>query len=163
MNNIKYTYLLVLLTSCASSQSIIRVSYNENGPQTTKPTSHSIQIPKGFKVISSNGSHGESEKLYVYSDSSKLYITDFRPGSLNYNNILSLGDSISTKRFEVIELQKDIAQKLGREYKIDTIELKGKTNLGNWKDIRIGYISIGYINVPDDRKDEFDKALDSFK
>lgn len=123
---------------------------------------YSMSIPKGYKLVTLIGGHNELEKQYLYSDSSKLYISDFRSSMLNYDNILSLGDSIANKRFEGLELKAEIAKELGQEYKPETITLQGKTTAGYWKDIRIGYISIGYVNVSQSRKSEFDKALSSF-
>lgn len=89
-----------------------------------------MAIPKGFKLITLIGGHNETEKQYCYSDSSKLYISDFGSSILNYNNIQSLGDSIANKRLENTELKTKIAKELGKEYKPETIILQGKTANG---------------------------------
>ena len=103
------------------------------------------------------------KKQYVYPDSSKAYISDFASSLLNYSNIRSLGDSIANKRFEGTELKAKIMKQLGKEYKPETIILQGKMANGlYWKDMRIGYLSIGYVNVPESKKNEFDKVLTSF-
>lgn len=162
MKTIAYIVLLSFMTSCASSQWVTSIQYKRQKID-EKNTAYSMAIPKGYKLITLVGGHNELEKQYVYSDSAKLYISDFRSSMLNYNNILSLGDSTVNKRFEGTELKAKIAKELGQEYKLETITLQGKTATGYWKDIRTDYISIGYVNVPESRKDEFDKALSSFK
>lgn len=122
-----------------------------------------MSVPKGYKLITLVGGHSELEKQYVYSDSTKIYISDFGNSMLSYSNILSLGDSIANKRFEGLELKAKIAKELGKEYNPETLILQGKAPNGlYWKDIRVGYLSIGYVNVPENRKMQFDKALSSF-
>lgn len=156
--------LLSFIVSCASSQGVTSIQYKRQKVEepTVKNITYSMSIPKGYKLITLAGGHNELEKQYVYSDSAKLYISDFRNSMLNYNNILSLGDSIANKRFEGTELKAKIAKELGQEYQPETITLQGQTATGYWRDIRTGYVSVGYVNVPENRKSEFDKALSSF-
>lgn len=163
MKTVIYIILLSFTVSCASSQGVTPIQYKRQKIEapTVKSSTYSMSIPKGYKLITLVGGHNELEKQYVYSDSAKLYISDFRSSMLNYDNILSLGDSIANKRFEGTELKDEIANELGQEYKPEMITLQGKTATGYWKDIRAGYISIGYVNVPESRKSEFDKALSS--
>lgn len=74
-----------------------------------------------------------------------------------------MGDRIAEKRFEGIKLKAKMTKELGKAYQPETITLQGKMPNGlYWKDIRIGYLSIGYVNVPENKKREFDKALASF-
>lgn len=155
---------LSLIVSCASSHEVTSIQYKRQRIEkpTAKNTTYSMNIPKGYKLITLVGGHDELEKQYVYSDSAKLYISDFGSSMLNYNNILSLGDRIANKRFEGLELKAGIAKELGQKYKPETITLQGKTASGYWKDIRIGYLSLGYVNVTENKKSEFDKALNSF-
>ncbi len=123
-----------------------------------------MNVPKQHKLITLKGGHGELEKQYIYKDSSKLYISDFGQSMLNYDNILSLGDSMANERFEALDLKAKLAEELGREYRLKTIILEGKTKNGHyWKDVRLGVLSIGYVGVSEKRKAEFEKALNSLK
>jgi len=160
-----YIISLLFIVSCASSLCIVPVQYKHARIEdpTLRNVKYSMMIPSGYKLITLVGGHDELENQYIYSDSTKIYISDFGYSVLNYNNILLLGNSIANKRFESIELNYKIAKELGNEYKPETLLLEGKTANGlYWKDIRIGYISIGYVNVSEKRKSEFDKALSSF-
>lgn len=165
MRNIVYILLLSFMVSCASSQKITTIQYTRKytGESNSKNIACYMAVPKEFKLVTLVGGHNELEKQYVYSDSSKVYISDFESSLLNYNNIRSLGDSIANKCSEGTELKIKVAKQLGKEYKSKTVILQGKTANGlYWKDMRIGYLSIGYVNVPENKKNEFDKALASF-
>lgn len=156
---------MFLIVSCASRLGIVHVQYKHARIEDTTLSNvkYSMMIPSGYKLITLVGGHEELENQYTYSDSTKIYISDFGCSVLNYNNILLLGDSIANKRFESLELKYKIAKELGKEYKPDTLSLEGKAANGlYWKDMRIGYVSIGYVNVPENKKSEFDKALSSF-
>ena len=60
-----------------------------------------------------------------------------------------------------------VNKELGREViktLPDTFELAGRNDkLLYWKDIKIGDLSIGYLNVPQEKKALFDKAIESFR
>jgi hypothetical protein len=165
MKRIIYIPLLSLLASCASSQHVtVRYKAQNQVNVISDRSSHTIQIPKGYHLFMQVGGHKELEKQYIYPDSTKIYITSLPVSMLNYDHILSLGNSISKKRFESIDLKAKLAKTLGKEFTPETVILQGKTNTSlYWKDIRIGYISIGYVNVPASKKDEYDKVLSSFK
>jgi hypothetical protein len=78
--------------------------------------------------------------------------------------IESINDSAKYKRLEDIAFNKKLMKELGKSYSSDTLMLQGKTPDGRfWKDIRIGEVSIGYVNVLLQRKEEFDLALASFQ
>lgn len=164
MRSAIYIILLSFNVSCVSSQGITTIQYKrQKKDEGSKNVTYSMVIPKDYKLITLVGGHSELEKQYIYSDSAKVYISDFGNSMLNYNNILSLGDGIANKRFEGLELKAKIAKDLGKEYNSETLTLLGKTTNGlYWKDIRIGHLSIGYVNVPENRKSEFDRALGSF-
>ncbi|TKG95122.1 hypothetical protein EYV94_10430 [Puteibacter caeruleilacunae] len=98
----------------------------------------------------------EKEQRYVCADSSYIYITNFRR-TPNFENIRSLGDSLLHLRFQKEELRKQTALP-------DTFELSGMNDKALcWKDIKIGSISVGYVNVPEDKKELFDKSLKTLK
>ncbi len=164
MKIIIYLMLFSFISSCTSSQGIITVHYkrkNANESNSQNKTYY-MTLPKGFKLLTLVGEN-ELEKQYIYSDSSKIYISDFAISLLNYNNIRLMGENTANKRFESIALKEKIAMELGKEYKSDTLTLQGKMANGlYWKDIKTGYLSIGYVNVCENEKKEFDKALASF-
>jgi hypothetical protein len=160
-----YLILFSFITSCASSEGIVTIKYKRKNEDESKLRNYTyyMELPNGFKTLTLVGGHDELEKQYIYSDSSKIYISDFGSSGLNYSNIRSLGDSIAKKRFEGTELKAKIAKQLGKKYKPETLILQGKMANGlYWKDIRIGYLSIGYVNVSENKKSEFDKVLSSF-
>ena len=124
-----------------------------------------MKIPKGYdlKIYSITV---ENENQYLYSDSSMIYLTNFK-NTPNYKNILYTNDSIFNFRFQNQELIKGINELSDKEsIKIlpDTFELSGidKDSL-YWKDIKFDKISIGYKKISKEKKDMFDGALKSFK
>ena len=157
--------LIIFTLSCTSKQRNDSIKYKRTNRTTSvlSNSKYTMNIPIGSKLINLVGGHNEIEKQFVYSDSSKLYISDFECSMLNYKNILSLGDSIALKRFEGVEIKAKIAKELNQKFKPETITLQGKTVNGFWKDIRIGYICVGYVNVPENHKKKFDEALGSLK
>lgn len=163
MKKLIYITFLVCVFSCKSGQNT-SVKYSQKSTDSSSNTTYLMNVPSGFNLVTLVGGNRELEKQYVYSDSSKLYISDFRNSILNYDNIISLGIDLANKRFEGIELKREIAKELGKDFILDDLVLEGKASNGlYWKDIRKGYIYIGYVNVSEQRKEEFDKALESFR
>ena len=77
-----------------------------------------------------------------------------------------LGDSIFNYRFQDKVLWEVLNENLGTElYPIlpDTFELSGKDEDSlYWRDIVVGEISIGYVNVPSSNKTFYDSCLNSY-
>lgn len=153
--------LTILMASCSINKDleIIKFEIAETYPK------YLLDIPKGFelKIL---GVTVEKEQQYTYSDSSMIYLTNFR-NTPNYENIKSMGDSIANFRFQNVEMTKEINQTMGREVVKelpDIFELSGIDNNSlYWKDIKFGKISIGYQNVPKERKELFDKSLTTLR
>jgi len=129
-------YLLFLLVlSCSIKKSIYEHFLCE----------YKFIVPSGFtRTILDNGE--EAIRLYKYPDSSVFYIS--------FNT--TLNDENLKKEEKYYTWLIDF-------YKGDSITYEGK-NLSNkyWKDhILDKMLSIGYINVPKERKKEFDKAIAS--
>lgn len=156
--------LALFVMSCISSQDVTTIRYKKtSSEEACREGVYSMKIPDGYNLITLVGGHNEEEKQYIYPDSAAIYVTDFRASTLNYDNIKSLGDSIASKRLESTELRAEISRSLGKEYTPDTLILHGVTDTGlYWKDIKMGCLSIGYVNVSEQRKIEFNKALASF-
>ena len=152
----------MILTSCTMNNNLTRVKFYSTQANTN---CYYIDIPKeyefkGYEVTI------EKERRYIYDDSSFVYITNFKY-TPNYENIKSLGDSVIQFRFQNEELTKQINELLGKNKIIilpDTFELSGLNNKSLfWKDIKIGKISIGYDNVPKEKKELFDKSLKTLR
>ncbi len=139
----KLVTLLMVIFSCKSTQDV-NITYQTNSIKAK------AEIPDNFtKEIIEKGQ--DIEYRFSYSDSSMIYITD-ESGTpeLNYNNI----DNDSTA------IQKSFLASMEN----DTLTLQGKDKLGRfWKNKKLKSISIGYLNVPEARKSEFDKAISSIK
>ena len=112
-----------------------------------KKVKYSIRVPKeGYQdMLIISGSH-ELENRAIYQDSSIIYITNDANGSaLNYDNIQSISDKVQTGKLFV-----------------DTLFLEGLTESNFlWKEIKLTEICVGYVNVPPDKKESYDKALAS--
>lgn len=160
-----FFFIVISLWSCKITKqtSLInyKIDYKNENPH--KIEDYSMSIPSGYKLEFIVGEYSEIEQQYTYKDSSKIYITNSGSSSFTYNYIKKLDDSVVSKRFESLELRKHLMKELGKVYTVDTIILQGLTsdNL-YWKDIRIDNISIGYADVPENRKVEFDRALSTF-
>lgn len=152
--------LVVFMASCITSKNMDTIKYN---PPTAGK--HFLDIPKGYNFVISEVS-AEYEHKYKYEDSSFIYLTTFDV-TPNSENIENLGDSIYRYRFQNEELRKEVNKMLGKEVMKtlpDTFKLSGKDkNDLFWKDIKYGEISIGYVNVPKEKKEVFDKSLETFK
>ncbi|MBO9675761.1 MAG: hypothetical protein J7577_20105 [Sphingobacteriaceae bacterium] len=161
MRIIIYILLVFFVISCSVNQNYsaryCKVSYS-------KEDNYVMDIFCESKLTTLIGGHGELEKQYSYQDSSKIYITNFICSMLNYNNVLNLGDSISNIRLKDLELTKALLREQEKLYVPDTLVLQGVTKQGLfWKDIRMGSISIGYVNVSVSKKELFDKMLNTLK
>ena len=151
------------MISCLRNPQTSTIKYIQHyNSDSQKATTYVMRIPKGYKLITLRGGHQELEKQFVYPDSSKIYITNFTTSSLNESNIRSLGDSISNSRFD--ELKVKIRKELDSDFEFQTMQLEGKAHENLiWKDIRVDYISIGYVGVQPRLKAVFDQALSSLR
>ena len=152
--------VVLILTSCTMSKDLTTIKYSPKAN-----IKYSLEVPKGYEVKGYEVTI-EKERRYVYSDSSFIYITNFRI-TPNYENIRSLGDSVLQLRFQNEELTKQVNELLGKNQVTvlpDTFELSGKNSKSlYWKDIKVGLVSIGYENVPKEKKELFDKSLKTLR
>ncbi|MDR0863366.1 MAG: hypothetical protein LBO74_00345 [Candidatus Symbiothrix sp.] len=113
----------------------------------------------------------DCEKCYVFNftDSSFIYVLNSDNGNPNYTNIKNLGDSISNFRFQGVFRQINIDINNQKGYALlpilpEKFELSGEDdNSLFWKDIFMGEVSIGYKNVPKEKKDFFENCLKTFR
>ena len=135
--------VLLIIVSCKSTQES-GISYSTNTIRAK------AVFPEGFtKEIVEAGQN--TEYHFLYSDSSVIYITDEKgTPTINYKNIDN--DSIAIQKSFLASMEND------------TLTLQGKDKLGRyWKNKKLKEISIGYLNVPESRKADFDKAISSIK
>jgi hypothetical protein len=165
MKYLFFSFFAMIFLSCKITRRISLINYkiDYNNEKPHKIETYSMNIPRGYKLEFVIGESSEIEQQYTYKDSSKMYITNSGGSSFTYNYIKKLGDTVASKRFESLDLKKHLMKELGEVYIVDTMILQGKTSDKlYWKDIRIDNISIGYADVPETRKAEFDKALNTF-
>lgn len=135
--------ILLIIVSCKTTQES-SISYSTNSIKAK------AILPEGFtKEIIEAGQN--TEYHFLYSDSSIIYITDEKgTPTINYKNIDN--DSIAIQKSFLASMEND------------TLTLQGKNELGKyWKNKKLKEISIGYLNVPESRKADFDKAISSIK
>jgi hypothetical protein len=158
--------IVSICVSCVFTSEFVKIKYTSHISFIN--TKYMMYIPNDYIdyfVITAGES--ESERDYLYKDSSIIYITDYDVPYFNSKNIKALGDSISNFRFqsyELIELNNKLLKETGQKVYPDTVELSGINEKSlYWKDVRIKQISIGYCNVPKEKKEIFDKALKTLK
>jgi hypothetical protein len=153
--------VVLILTSCTVNKDLTTVKYSPAQAH----SGYYLDVPKGYEFKGYEVTI-EKERRYVYNDSSFVYITNFR-NTPNYENIKSLGDSVLQLRFQNEELTKQVNELLGKNnirVLPDTFELSGMNSKSLfWKDIKIGKVSIGYDNVPKEKKELFDKSLKTLR
>ena len=149
--------LLLLLVSCNTNIATVSYAYRNLLVCT-------MNIPKGYEEWTIM-SGCEREQQYSYSDSSFFYISSRRCNA-NMDNIERLGDSVFNIRFQDKEVCIELNELLGKEIcpiLPDTFELSGKNSDSlYWRDIVIGDISLGYVNVHSCDKKRYDCCLDSY-
>lgn len=112
-------------------------------------TKHKItmNIPQGYKLIRiGTGGEGE-EHRYWYSDSSLIYLSDA-------SGLVSVNEQ-SIRNQEGASYRKNLS---------DSILLKGVNNNGNyWVEVKYKGLLYGYSNVPPNKKQLYDSAIQSVK
>ena len=152
---------LAITIGCSLEKTTVIVKYIP----TKFSQSYYIDVPIGY-TLTNYAVSGEYESQYIYKDSSFIYITNFKTNP-NYYNIEALGDSIFHFRFQNEELIKELKVLLDDPSLIplpDTFELSGQQKSGlYWKDIKLGSIIVGYVNVPKKNMIFFNEAIESVR
>lgn len=161
MKKIFLYFLLTVNVSCSQHKETVIVSYRpmQYGQK------YYLDLHKNFTFYGLSIST-ENENRYIYDDSSFIYITKFK-STPNYYNIKKMGDSIFNLRFQNEELVSEINRLTNLTIVKplpDTVELSGKQDDGlYWKDIKMGEISLGYVNVKPEKVYLFDKAVTTLR
>ncbi len=152
---------LVISIGCSLEKDTVTINFRP----TRSSQKYYLDVPKGY-TFKGYSVTIESENQYIYNDSSLIYISNFK-NTPNYYNIKQLGDSIFKFRFQNEELVSEINQLIAKEIinpLPDMFELSGQLKNGLfWKDIKIGQISIGYVNVQAEKVFLFDKTISTLR
>ncbi|WP_062061809.1 hypothetical protein [Aquimarina longa] len=134
---------LLFIISCKTTQ-------KSNVTYFTNTIKVNAVIPKGFKKEIIEVGHN-IEYHFLYPDSSLIYITDEKgTPTVNYKNIDS--DSIAIQKSFLASMEND------------TLTLQGKDKHGRyWKNKKLKEVSVGYFNVPENKKTDFEQAISSIK
>ena len=136
-------FFLFYLFSCKNN--LILTNYY---PQEKKQYKYVFFPPSGYKKVKKKIMNDTYIIMYVYADSTIFYISkdNFNPYHINKEN-----------RIKKFKKDVDITSVF-----IDTIDISGKDSLGNyWRDRKEYSIYWGYKNVPAEKKEIFDRAMDS--
>ncbi|HKK74470.1 MAG TPA: hypothetical protein VJ953_05320 [Saprospiraceae bacterium] len=127
----------------------VRVKIKTARTSLDKPSTFIIQAPKGeFKEERVKGPHAQEEEYrIIYPNESTIYLSNrYLVGShLNLENRIRAG----IKSYK-------------RENIFDTLDVSGiQQNEHFWREVILGDIVIGYVNVPEKSKELFDRSLES--
>jgi len=106
-----------------------------------------IHLPQGYeRFLITSGDLAQYE--FRYPDSSIIYVveTDF----ISKDNYRKISRSGGGNYFQ-------------RNFSADSMTIEGRDGNLVWKDVRLGSVSLGYVNVPFSKKEIYDKALESLQ
>ena len=142
---------LSMLCSC-SSINIIKATHDKLGQL----------LPPGYKenIITDNCSGGK-EYIFLYGDSSLIYLSSNIDYTPNYNNIIQNNDSIGRLRFQNTALIKALSNHISDIIiRPDTMEMTGTNKNGNyWREVLLDSICIGYKDISTPQKIYMDKII----
>lgn len=147
MKGILLFILFVLSLGQVQSQNLTTVRYKglESRGGGKKPSKICVymDIPVGFKTSKFNGIHfGEDGISFIYPDGSELFIS----------NAFYDGTSINVKNRSYSN-QPRIAD-------LDSLNSFGiQENKLLWREFIVGKVAVGYLNVPPEKKEQYEKAL----
>src|SRR5690606_7507434 len=141
---------LVLGCRTSSNQNLKKVVYTSDFQvaSSSKPfekKTYILMIPKGFSVENEDFNPEYKEVVYIYKNGTKVYITDNTMGGSALNGDNKLNGRISAIKRQSLQ---------------DSVYMGGQQKNGlYWKEYILNDVVIGYVNVPESRKFEFDQAL----
>lgn len=144
------TILLSCFSSKVSQQTKVKSLDFKNCLLVEKPyNSILIEIPKNYR-LKKEINNGFCEYRFKYNEDIFFYVSGdiYSGSSLNYENLYEKGITSYTKN------RKDNFQDTIRNYGRDKRSLY-------WSEYILGDVVVGYLNVPKERKAEFDKAITS--
>lgn len=145
----------ILMISCASNQqnkNLKKVTYSSEFQTASvsnpfEKRTFTVMLPKGFSIDKEDFNPEFKEVVYKYNHGS-IYITDnnLNGSPLNGDNKIASGITV--------------VQRASLE---DSLYIGGKNKGLYWKENILNDIVIGYLNVPEYRKKDFDEAIASIR
>lgn len=151
MVSIKFKIIILFLGafffSCSTHNKFKIVKYKVYSSTQKQMKIYKATLKLGYQVKNLSGGTEFTECKYVYLHSSTFYISNEDGNtSVNYYNI----------RNDSLQSQKSIFAFVLE----DTITLYGNDSSGRyWKNKFDGEVNVGYLNVPLERKKEFDNII----
>ncbi len=149
MRNCILVLAMLTFISCGSYKGLKKVSYKANtyeNPQ--ESTAFNLLIPKGYKKDVIEFDHS-LESRFTYDDESIIFLTNDKWSASRINDKNRLDKEVQDKI-------------LHRNATTDSIYLSGQQKDGRyWKENVLNDVVVGYLNVPKERKAEFDRAIAS--
>ncbi|PVD49287.1 hypothetical protein DC498_25805 [Terrimonas sp.] len=139
--NIIYSILIQVFVLTACSTKVASFKVNADG----KTVKYKMSVPKGYKYIPIDYQHARG-KIFLYPDSSSLFFTnDTKSGMIYPEKFKKYGSDVGMKFLTN-----------------DTLVLKGSDDKERyWEERKLKNIVYGYMKVPPDKKEIFDKLLNS--
>lgn len=135
-----FLLLSVMLVASCKAQRIVKFTAGE--------FKYLLDIPGNYNVSEVVDDHGFREHRIVYPDSSIIYITnDTRSGGAT--------NTVKAKKYGNGIYLKILSS--------DTLNISGKEDDEYWREQKIDDIVVGYMNVPLNKKDEYDMALSTLR
>lgn len=174
----KKIIIALLIGLCFMSCAYRHVTYNHCFDNITtlskkriyKKASVRMRIPAGYKHWMIFATWQEAD-FYIYSDSSVIYVTNYGTGSChpNFYNIQSLDDTVHKFRFQRQMYNRALYAMIGLADQVPEYggDLHGRDSNGlYWRDIfkeDTAYqdVYFGYARVPEDKKEIYDKVIES--
>ncbi len=149
---VKILILSCLIISCATNKikGFKNVTYTSKFQTSSldnpfEKRTYKMSIPKGFLVDKEDLNPEYKEVVYKYDNSIKIYITDNVLGGSTLNGDNKLNEGITS---------------INRKSLKDSVYMYGvQKDDKYWKENILNDIVVGYLNVPKERKEEFDKAI----
>lgn len=140
-SNIIYVFLIQLFALYACSKKIASFKVNADD----KTVEYKMLIPKGYEYVPIDYQHARG-KVFLYPDSSSLFFTnDIKSGMIYPEKFKKYGSDVGMKFLTN-----------------DTLVLNGTDDKGRyWEERKIKNVVYGYMKVPLDKKETFDKLLNS--
>jgi len=132
-------FSIIVCTSCIAQKAVRFPAGKHN---------YILDVPYGYKLTTVKDDHGFKEYRMVYPDSSVIYITNDNKsgGAINTVKAEKYGDGIYLKILSS-----------------DTLNINGIKSEKYWREQKINNIVIGYLNVPPNKKEQYDQALSTIR
>ncbi len=154
--------------SCAYKSVTCNYGFDNITAPSKKKASVRMRIPAGYKYWLMYGT-GQEADCYIYPDSSVIYVTNDEIFNPNADNIQLLNDTVYKFRFWRYMYNRALYAMIGLADQVPEYggDLHGRDSNGlYWRDIfkeGAAYrdVYFGYARVPEDKKEIYDKVIES--